>query len=381
MLKPSRRRLFQLLVTLLVALVVGGMWLAAYAVHFSRVDLDVSRYEDFIREISDENLRYFAQAMYDADLGWDFRPGDQKTRVNRSGADWSYVIDELGARRSAPQEGALRVATYGDSFTFCDEVNDDETWQHFLSIATGSSVQNFGVMGYGTDQALLKLERHLEQGREFDVVILGLMSGDINRVMNGFRPFITGQRETAYHFKPMFVPSGGGYRLLNFVPQEVKRSAFLESMKRASRHDFWLRRSPAETIEIKAAGGMVWQYEEATSKMHFLVQRFADLAQRNRFKGVLLFIPMPGEVRRKSIGQGSHYQAFVDEVEAAASLTQIDVVDVFDAEFDPVRFNVEPFDGHASVYGNRVIAGLLQRVISPFRDKSGVTPVEGASGG
>ncbi len=41
------------------------------------------------------------------------------------------------------------------SFVFSRQVEDDETWQHFLSRLSHSNVLNFGVGNYGFDQALL----------------------------------------------------------------------------------------------------------------------------------------------------------------------------------------------------------------------------------
>jgi hypothetical protein len=69
---------------------------------------------------------------------------------------------------------ALRILTVGDSFTFGEQVRDDQTWSYYLqNLLPGSEVLNFGVHGYGHDQMLLYLR---EEGIKYhpDIVILGL---------------------------------------------------------------------------------------------------------------------------------------------------------------------------------------------------------------
>ena len=57
--------------------------------------------------------------------------------------------------------------------------------------ATGSRVFNAGVPGYGTDQAYLRY-RERKESLAPDIVILGLMIGDMKRNVNVFRTFLAG---------------------------------------------------------------------------------------------------------------------------------------------------------------------------------------------
>jgi hypothetical protein len=69
----------------------------------------------------------------------------------------------------------------GDSFTFGEEVSDDETYTHYLESALpNTEVLNLGVQGYGHDQMLLYMK---EEGAKYrpDVVIVGFASLDIYR--------------------------------------------------------------------------------------------------------------------------------------------------------------------------------------------------------
>lgn len=77
--------------------------------------------------------------------------------------------------------GKRRIVVLGDSFTFGEEVSDDETYSHDLESALRSTeVLNLGVQGYGHDQMLLYLR---EEGLKYhpDVVIVGFTYLDIYR--------------------------------------------------------------------------------------------------------------------------------------------------------------------------------------------------------
>jgi hypothetical protein len=93
-------------------------------------------------------------------MGWTVGP-------NRQSTDGLYFSSSEGIR--APHEGVTfaktagktRIALVGDSYTFAEEVRYEETWGYLLEKALGSEFQflNFGVPGYGVDQAYLRYEK------------------------------------------------------------------------------------------------------------------------------------------------------------------------------------------------------------------------------
>jgi hypothetical protein len=83
--------------------------------------------------------------------------------------------------RHAGAAAGQACGTRAISFTFGQEVGDDETWSCFLqNLLPGSEVINFGVQAYGHDQMLLYLQ---EEGIKYhpDIVILGFVSMDMRR--------------------------------------------------------------------------------------------------------------------------------------------------------------------------------------------------------
>lgn len=83
----------------------------------------------------------------------------------------------------------LRILILGDSFTFGDEVSDDETYSYYLQeMLPHTEVINKGVHGYGHDQMLILLK---EEGVKYkpDIVILGFLPADMSRNLLKFRDF------------------------------------------------------------------------------------------------------------------------------------------------------------------------------------------------
>ena len=89
-----------------------------------------------------------------------------------------------------------RIAIVGDSFTFGLDVYYQETWGHQIEVALGPGTQvlNFGVDGYGVDQAYFRYQRDVILWRP-EIVILGIINDDIRRTMGvyGFLTFPDGE--------------------------------------------------------------------------------------------------------------------------------------------------------------------------------------------
>lgn len=132
------------------------------------------------------------------------------------------------------------MATFGDSYTFCDEVNDDETWQSLLARRFNKNVYNFGNGGYGVDQSYLRFKKDFPPLKT-PVVVLGMITENFNRIACGYRKFYipsTGIPAT----KPRFEIKNGRLVLIENPIRHVddlvklKDQNFIEEL---SRNDFW----------------------------------------------------------------------------------------------------------------------------------------------
>src|SRR4051794_2044350 len=97
---------------------------------------------------------------FDQQLGWSIAPsmvGVAPKATYRSNAEGIRALREYSPR---PPETGPRIAAFGDSFTHCDDVENDECWTSQLESSTpGLEVMNFGVSGFAPDQAWLRYQR------------------------------------------------------------------------------------------------------------------------------------------------------------------------------------------------------------------------------
>jgi hypothetical protein len=123
---------------------------------------------------------------YSPTLGWTVKKGG-KTKL--------YQTNSQGIRGDKkfsfiPSNQTIRISAFGDSFTFSEDVNNDDAWAKILtSTYSDLEVLNFGVGGYGLDQAFL---RYKQDGIQFNshIIFIGYMTSNINRNVNIYVPFI-----------------------------------------------------------------------------------------------------------------------------------------------------------------------------------------------
>jgi hypothetical protein len=101
------------------------------------------------------------------------------------------------------------AAIFGDSFTWGDEVAPEHAYGNVLSGLMGCRVANYGVGGYGTDQAYLRYEKVIKDNAP--IVILGHYSDNIIRNINQDRSFLTNQ---SIGLKPRFIVEDNKLKLI-----------------------------------------------------------------------------------------------------------------------------------------------------------------------
>ncbi len=148
---------------------------------------------------------------FDALLGWSNSPNttshDDLSHINSRGWRGAREYDE------DPSPDAIRIVACGDSFTFCQEVSDEDTWPAILEASwPEAEVINLGVGGYGTDQAYLRYQGE-STGTRVDVVLIGLLLENIGRNVNRFRPWWYPNADSA-PTKPRFLLEDGELRLI-----------------------------------------------------------------------------------------------------------------------------------------------------------------------
>jgi hypothetical protein len=146
-------------------------------------------------------------------LGWTAGP-------NRQSRDGLYFSSAEGVRSPGPDMSFAshpfrqRIALVGDSYTFSVDVSWRDSWAHYLQQRLGPDVQvlNFGIDGYGIDQAYLRYQRDVRPWHP-DLVLFGLIQHDVARTLVVY-PFISFGWGLPFA-KPRFIATADGLSLLN----------------------------------------------------------------------------------------------------------------------------------------------------------------------
>ena len=181
--------------------------------------------------------------MFDPELGWTIRPHGNRPqyKANSKGLRATREYDPV------PPADRVRVAAFGDSFIHASGVPTGFTWEEKLEeLEPGLEVINFGIPGSAPDQALLRYRREGIQYRPA-VVLIGMMSENINRMVNTFRPFYFAKSGLPFS-KPRFAVEGGELVLHeNPIRSIDEYRALLEDpeawLPRLGEHDYYYRRN------------------------------------------------------------------------------------------------------------------------------------------
>lgn len=191
--------------------------------------------------------------QFDAILGWSIRPNSY---IVEDGTP--YESNEIGVRAErsyalTPPPGITRIAVFGPSFAHADDVALADSWPYLLEHSRPDlEVMNWGVGGYGTDQAFL---RYTTQGAAYKphIVIIVYEEDNLRRNVNRYRPFVHPETRLPLT-KPIFIPDGDGLVLLEnpFHSLATLRHTALENpsyfLDQVCPHDFFCIRERYEPL-------------------------------------------------------------------------------------------------------------------------------------
>ncbi len=183
------------LVALVLALVGGVVVLEV--VSYRALERIPSVATEEFPEIDRELLGKFSS--FDPELGWCPQPNREKqkdTGDHLPGEELrsvvTYSTDEYASRvcpaRERDSDADITVSTYGDSYCFCREVNNDETFQNYLAQELDTHVANYGGGNYGLDQALMRLKRQYPEDPT-DHVFMVVTASSIARILSVWKHY------------------------------------------------------------------------------------------------------------------------------------------------------------------------------------------------
>ncbi len=268
---------------------------------------------------------------FDPELGWVPSEGYRSEEINVS-SQGARGVAEYALPRPADRR---RIVIVGDSFTFGEGVADADTYPAQLAgMFEGVEVVNLGVLGYGTDQQLLRLERSAF-GFEPDLVVLGFFGPNADRNVLGFRDAP----------KPRFELAGDGLRLAN-TPLPGLDTQWESPLP-------WLR-GPA------LIGGFVHRALDRTvyAPKWEVTRRLLDaIARACRERGVPLMLAFFPEKDISFMDEPADVEIVVEAWARERGVHFFSVRPGFSKLAQPERARV--YYGHWTPYGNGLVASLL----------------------
>jgi hypothetical protein len=220
---PARTRagIFRLMLVASVLIALEAMCFAAYlAIRAKYFDVPPDR-ATFASQLREQ---YEAQ-HFDENAGW--VPPRQSVD-----ADGSRVSPDNPA-------GAPCLSMYGDSFVFGSEVGDEHSWGNEIAKRLRCRVLNYGVPGYGTDQAYLRFVHNAPD--HSNRVILNILFENVARNVNQNRSYLLNVARVG-PLKPIFYFDDQGQLRLEPTPRlgPASYDDFLRDPRLIFRHDYFV---------------------------------------------------------------------------------------------------------------------------------------------
>jgi hypothetical protein len=164
--------MWAIMIILLLTIMEGACavflhFVSASAAHFVLWDPDI----DAARKVWAA-----AHGNWDEELGWPSPHDAVSPPRDKSGAKYNAEF---------PQPDHACVSAYGDSFIWGFGIPMQDGWIERLSHILGCRVADYGVPGYGTDQAYVRFMRTTQD--EAPVALLGIFPENVIRNVNQFR--------------------------------------------------------------------------------------------------------------------------------------------------------------------------------------------------
>lgn len=130
--------------------------------------------------------KLFPFSKYHSEFGWLLNDNSFRDGLNNSWSIYTYRNPDGERKMSNYSDKHCRINTYGDSFTQCHQVSDNETWQEVLASHIQEPVRNFGIGGWSAWQAYLRMLKE-EKRTPGDLIIFNFYDDDHLRNLDSWR--------------------------------------------------------------------------------------------------------------------------------------------------------------------------------------------------
>jgi hypothetical protein len=325
----------------------------------------------------------------DEALGWVVKKGG-KGEGYEANAQGVRTADPTRVFDPTPPAGKIRIVAVGDSFTHGDDVKNDETWEVALEkLRADLEVLNLGVPAFGTDQALLRWRREVDNFSP-QISILGIWPENICRNLNIARYYLN--PASGFMTKPRFLVENGALKLINSPvvgPEDLPKVLSEPESASILKDDYWY--DPRETTRkayqhvrvLQALGSIVDLMRRKSMRDRLysgedpagdaitvrIAEAFAAEAKAKNTLPLVLLIPMRDHLEGKKLYVAENSLPLVRDLRKAG----LDVLDMGPpiakaSEVHGMSALYLP-SGHLTPLGNRVLAEQIEKALRRYLDR------------
>ncbi len=381
----SRKTFFSIIILALVLVIT--VILAELVGYFVLVKSGKNAYLPLaLNDIDSRTIPEETRAAFDHRLGWEpHHPNDE------------------GYRGEPKDFQQAALAVFGDSYTQ-GHPRIEKSWPYRLEQQLGRPVLNFGVGGYGTDQAYLRFEERYVGKLHTPYAALFVMPENIGRIVNRYRGFH--RRQHVSFTKPMFHKSSDGKISLLpnplTLPDELTKLGDMRFLKEIGIHDYWfqyyqnyglnqyvkfpysyqfVKAIPYYTqlfynrrIKLNYAYAALYKDQRALEVLDYILNAFATRAEKLGVVPMIGFLPARENMVRYQETGKAVYQDYVRDLASRDRVLVIDGLDFFapylERGADPSSFFISDQNGHYNAIGEDVVSeGMYRTLLNIDADK------------
>ena len=360
----------------LEGLCLGCLWLLARTRNI-RYDPRPTVLSADQKSILTEFLKRLSPTAIDATLGWVNPPSHTNSAGIRDDREYATM----------PPPGTIRISAFGDSFTYGGDVSLGENWtKQITAIDPSIEVLNYGVGGYGLDQAYL---RYLKVGTDYhpNIIFIGYMSQSVDRQVNVLPAFYTNMFHNLVFTKPRFRLEGDRLALLsNPLSTFSDYENFLRNdtvvLPELGRNDYWYQinysRGKLDFLPSVRLGKVFWgqvnqrvinpiftldgQYNtksEAYLITAKILDGFYQKVLDNGALPIILVFPDRNDQTRSRQGEIRRYAALLEHFRSKGYryIDVLDALEPYNSRYSVAQLTVAW--GHYSPIGNTIIANYI----------------------
>ena len=189
--------------------------------------------EDLLSDFRIDKFLKFKKSNFNELLGWD-KKKNTKNFDRIGNKKISYSIDKKGFRKSKYKNFKNSIITFGDSYVFCRQVTDKDTWQEFISKKNKLFVSNYGVGNYGLDQSYLKFKK-TKLNSKTKIILFGFVPETICRIQSIWKNFL--EFGNVHGFKPYCLFQKKIYLKNNILKKNTKYNQLKKIVELAKQKD------------------------------------------------------------------------------------------------------------------------------------------------